>query len=67
MLQLLDVLVGALTSYRNGRHLLETGGEPKRELANYAFENFGVKNLAWNVDQGNRFSVWNAIPKKRGP
>jgi hypothetical protein len=65
MLQLLDVMVGALTAYRNGRHLLQTLSGHKKELALYAFEAFGKKDLTQNRDEGNKLSVWNAVPKKR--
>jgi hypothetical protein len=66
-LHLLDVMVGALTAYRNGRHLLEHTGEPKRVLAQYAFEAFGKRDLKTNRDEGSKLSVWNVIPKKRNP
>lgn len=67
MLQLLDVSIGALTAYRNDRHLLDSVGVPKRTLAKYAYDSFGIKNLAGNYDNGNKLSVWNVIPKKRSP
>jgi hypothetical protein len=67
MLHLLDVMVGALTAFRNGRHLLDTIGEPKRTLALYAFDAFGKADLKINRDEGNKLSVWNVIPKKKNP
>ena len=70
ILHLLDVMVGALTAYRNGRHLLGTVGEPKQTLAQYAFDAFGKKDLKVNKvnrDEGNKISVWNVVPKKRSP
>jgi hypothetical protein len=67
MLHLLDVTVGALAAYRNGRHLLEELGEPKRALAQHAFEAFGKKDLKISQNDGNKFSIWNVIPKKRNP
>jgi hypothetical protein len=67
MLHLLDVAVGALTAYRNGRHLLDSIGEPKRALAQHAFQAFGQKDLKKNHDDGNKFSIWNVIPKKQNP
>jgi len=63
-------MVGALTAYRNGRHLLGTVGEPKQTLAQYAFDAFGKKDLKVNKvnrDEGNKISVWNVVPKKRSP
>jgi hypothetical protein len=67
MLHLLDVMVGALTAFRNGRHLLDTIGEPKRTLALYAFNAFGKVDLKINRDEGNKLSVWSVIPKKKNP
>lgn len=67
MLQLLDVMVGALSAYRNGRHLLDQVGAPKKELAQYAFDAFGKKDLRNNRDEGSKLSVWNVIPNKRSP
>jgi len=66
LLQFLDVPVGALTAYRNERHLMAHMGEPKRNLASFAYEHFG-KDLTANYDDGSRFSIWNVIPKRRGP
>jgi len=65
MLHLLDVMVGALTAYRNGRHLLDAIAEPKRTLAQYAFDAFGKRDLKISRDEGNKLSVWNVIPKKK--
>lgn len=67
LLHLLDVSVGALSAYRNGRHTLESVGPTKRELAEYAFKAFGLKSLKGNRDDGCKFSIWNVIPKIRGP
>lgn len=68
LLQLLDVSLGALTAYRNGRHDHPDCAIQKKELANYtvnAFAKVGLKNIKWNADPGNYFSVWNVIPKKQ--
>lgn len=68
ILQLLDVSLGALTAYRNNRHLdFDTSGA-KAKLANYTFDAFkkvGVTDITTNFDDGNRLSIWNVIPKKR--
>lgn len=45
LLQFLDVSLGALTAYRNGRHLLDTTSEAKRALAEHAYHAFGVADL----------------------
>ena len=66
MLHLLDVPLGALTAFRNGRHLLDHVGQPKRELAEYARTALGIRSLMGNRDDGNKFSIWNVVPRKRG-
>jgi hypothetical protein len=68
MLQLLDVTLGALTAHRNERHVRPDVGAPKRELAEYALPALGIRSLKGNRDDGNKFSIWNVVPKKRrGP
>ena len=64
MLQLLDVALGALTAVRNGRHALEKVAAPKKELAPYAIQALGIRSLNGNRDDGNKFSIWNVVPKK---
>jgi hypothetical protein len=64
MLQLLDVMTGALTAFRNGRHLLDEVGPAKKDLAQYAFDAFGKKDLKNNRDEGSKLSVWNAVPNR---
>ena len=66
-LQLLDVTLGALTAFRNGRHLLDGTTAAKAELAKHAVTALGIKDIAKNFDDGRRLSIWNVIPKKRGP
>lgn len=70
-LQFLDVTLGALTAYRNGRHLLPETSDMKRKLAIYAFEKTKLHSLeaSTSISQ-HRLSVWNVRPKfnlKRGP
>jgi hypothetical protein len=68
MLQLLDVTLGALTAFRNERHIRFETSAAKAELANYAHDRFGIKDLKKNSDDGRRFSIWNVIPMmRRGP
>ncbi|RJE83821.1 DUF3800 domain-containing protein [Paracoccus onubensis] len=63
MLQLLDVTLGALASYRNGRHLSASVGI-KRELAEYAFERTGWPTITGNCPAYARaISRWNVTPK----
>lgn len=67
MLHLLDVSLGALTAYRNERHLRDDVAAPKRELAQYALPALGIRSVQGNRDDGNKLSIWNVVPKKRGP
>jgi hypothetical protein len=66
LLQFLDVSLGALTAYRNGRHLRPGTSEAKRTLAEYTFHAFGIGDLTKNLNQ-RQLSIWNVVPKKRGP
>jgi hypothetical protein len=66
-LQLLDVMLGALTAFRNGRHLLPETATAKAELAKHAVTALGIKDIARNFDDGRRLSIWNVIPQRRGP
>lgn len=67
MLQLLDVTLGALTAFRNNRHLVEGASASKAALAQHTIAALGIKDINKNYDDGRRLSVWNVIPKKRGP
>jgi hypothetical protein len=64
MLQLLDVTLGALAAYKNGRHLKEGYSPIKRELAEHAF-----KKTGWFTISGNSWSKacnrWTVVPKIR--
>lgn len=63
MLQLLDVTLGALSSFRNNRHTDGETGPVKRELAEYAFKKTGWASIDGNCSAGNRECVrWNAVP-----
>jgi hypothetical protein len=67
LLHLLDVPFGALTAYRNSRHLRDDLGAPKKELAEYAFNAFKLRSIVGNRDDGCKFSIWNVIPRRRSP
>jgi hypothetical protein len=56
LLQLLDVSLGALTAYRNKRHINFITSAAKTEIATYAFEKFGKRDLSRNYDDGRRLS-----------
>jgi hypothetical protein len=67
LLQLLDVTLGALTAYRNGRHVRFETSVAKSELSMHTYKAFGVKDLTKNHDAGRWFSIWNVVPRKRVP
>jgi hypothetical protein len=67
LLQFLDVSLGALTAYRNGRHLRPGTRDAKRLLAEHAYHAFGVSDLTKNVNGHLRLSVWNVVPRNRSP
>lgn len=63
MLQLLDVALGALSSFRNERHLRDDTGRIKRELAEHAFTRTGWPSIDGNCPAGKRECVrWNVTP-----
>lgn len=63
LLQLLDVVLGALTSYRNGRHLVAGANATKTSLALHAFERTGWPSIDGSCANGAREIVrWNARP-----
>jgi hypothetical protein len=67
ILQLLDVTLGALTAYRNDRHLIPGAALPKTTLAKHAIDALAIKDIRKNFDDGRKLSVWNVIPRLRGP
>jgi hypothetical protein len=67
LLQLLDTSLGALTAYRNNRHLREGASKTKAELSEHTNKAFGIADITRNWDDGARLSIWNVIPKRRGP
>ncbi len=67
LLQFLDVSLGALCAYRNGRHLRPETSEAKRILAEHAYHAFGIPDLTKNAHLGRPLSIWNVIPRRRGP
>lgn len=66
ILQLNDVILGAVTAARNGRHLLPTTRAAKRTIANLVLQKSGLETF--DVDsppQINRFTIWNLRPRPR--
>lgn len=67
MLQLLDVTMGALTAVKNDRQLRQDASAAKSALAQHAVAKLGISDIHRNYDDGRRLSIWNVIPKRRGP
>lgn len=64
MLQLLDVTLGALTAYKNGRHLDPATNVVKKALAEHALKQSKLTTLDQNSPMGTRkMNVWCAIPQ----
>jgi hypothetical protein len=67
MLQLLDVTLGALSSYRNGRHAVAGAHATKSYLAEYAFKKTGARSIVGNTPLiESQLSIWNVIPAMTG-
>lgn len=68
LLQLLDVTLGGLAAYRNGRHLIEGYSPVKRELAEYIFSKTNWPDITGSCWRSKRkCNRWNVTPKlKRG-
>lgn len=64
LLQLNDVILGAVCAARNGKHKLVTGRESKRNLAKLVLEKSGLESFEQDSARGvARFSVWNMRPR----
>jgi Protein of unknown function (DUF3800) len=60
ILQLNDVVLGAVCAIRNGKHLLDTTREAKRALALYVLEKSGLQTFERDSPRSvSRFTVWN--------
>lgn len=65
ILQLNDVILGAVCSARNGKHLLETTRNAKREIAGSVLERSGLLSFDQDTPRHvKRFSVWNMKPRE---
>lgn len=66
ILQLNDVILGAVGAARNGKHNLVTGKTSKRELTKMVLDKSGLITFEQDSARGvNRFSVWNMRPRPR--
>lgn len=64
LLQLNDVILGAVCAARNGKHKLVTGRASKRNLAQLVLEKSGLESFEQDSARGvTRFSVWNMRPR----
>lgn len=63
ILQLNDVILGAVAALKNKRHLEPTARAAKVDLAKYVFRKSGVKTYETDSPKSHpRFQIWNRIP-----
>ena len=64
ILQLNDIILGAVCAVRNGKHLLEAGRESKRLIARLVLEKSGMSSFGCDSPMSEtRFTVWNMRPR----
>ena len=64
ILQLNDLVLGAVCSARNGRHLETEGRQSKKELARLVLRTSGLSSFEYNTSFSERdFTVWNMRPR----
>jgi hypothetical protein len=64
ILQLNDVILGAVCAVRNGRHLFEGGRESKKLIAKHVLEQSGMSSFDYDSPRSaTRFTVWNMRPR----
>ncbi|VTZ25760.1 conserved hypothetical protein [Methylocella tundrae] len=60
ILQINDVILGAVCAVRNGKHLLETGRKSKKDIANMVLEKSGFSSFEKDSPISvHRFTIWN--------
>lgn len=60
LLQLSDIILGAMGYEKNGYHLLAESKQSKIELVNYITNSAGLINISNNTKRSNiRFTIWN--------
>ncbi|MBA7557366.1 hypothetical protein ES705_50117 [subsurface metagenome] len=65
LLQISDIMMGAIGYQKNGYHLLAESKIAKIELAQYIAGSAGLKNLSDNTLRSNeRFTIWNFLLQK---
>ncbi len=66
LLQMNDVILGAVCCIRNGRHLLADTRIAKRQIAEYVLEKSGLESFEKDSPRSvPRFTVWNKKPRPR--
>ena len=66
ILQLNDVILGAVSAVRNSKHILETTRSSKREIARLVLDKSGLGGFDLNSPANNsRFTIWNMKPRIR--
>lgn len=66
VLQMNDVILGAVCAIRNGRHLLADTREAKRQLAMHVLKKSGLQTFDRDTPRSvARFTVWNKVPRPR--
>tara|TARA_R110002111_G_scaffold262881_1_gene342666 strand:- start:7498 stop:8229 length:732 start_codon:yes stop_codon:yes gene_type:complete len=63
MLQINDIILGAVAAHKNGKHKLNDTRAAKRDLANRVAEGAGVKEYLTTGSANSSFSIWNFKPK----
>ena len=60
LLQLNDVILGAVCAAKNGKHILPSTRQAKREIAELVLEKSGIGSYDVNTPKAqNRFTIWN--------
>ena len=68
LMQMNDVILGAIASHRNERHKKRDASPHKTKIAEAVRAAFGVPNFTINTLWNNsHFTVWNWKEKTRGP
>jgi hypothetical protein len=66
ILQMNDVILGAVCAARNGKHLIDGGKISKKNIANIVLEKSGLTTFDINSPAHvHRFTIWNMRPKPR--
>lgn len=67
LLQLVDLLMGAVAWDLNGHGLVEGASEAKTKLAAYILKRAGITRCAWGTSTSGKFTVWHRQLRKASP